>query len=82
MTAPVSQTWDAGSDADSRVCLYTADANGTLLPLVEMGSIPLDGTWEVLHRGGWMPFTERYRDHTVLVVARPVGSKWYSGDGV
>lgn len=36
---------------DSKVCLWVADANGSAMPLIELGDIPLDGSWEVLHGG-------------------------------
>lgn len=76
MASAVSQPWDAGSDADRK-----EDANGTLLPLVELGKVPTDGTWEILHGGGvgWAPFTAAHglagsAMDDVLVVARPIGS--------
>lgn len=77
----VSQPWDAGSDADRIVTIYTSDANGTLMALVELGKVPADGTWEVLNGSGygWRlrvgdASTVHYRDGALLVVARPIGS--------
>jgi hypothetical protein len=80
----VSQPWAAGSDADKLVTMYTADATGTLLALVELGKVPLDGTWEVMHATStgaieWNRATVgQYHGgawmDSMLVVARPIGS--------
>lgn len=80
----VSQGWDAGSDADRLVTLWVADANGTRMPLVELGKVPLDGTWEVMHATAtgaieWNRATVgQYHGgawmDSMLVVARPIGS--------
>jgi hypothetical protein len=84
VASALSQPWDAGSEADQLVSLYVSDANDTLMALVELGKVPTDGTWEVLHGGGvgWAPFTVHHHlatalwgdESPVLVVARPIGS--------
>jgi hypothetical protein len=86
MVSAVSQPWDAGSEADSLVVTYCADANDTLMPLVRLGDVPTDGTWEVLHavsesHGVWWvalydgaPLADGADGSSALVVARPIRS--------